>query len=93
LGRLHYHLNKKYGYEVRQGPGDGERKTRVDLILIRVGGDKHCVQFPLLASLVADLREQRNQYLWSLWLSIPAAIISLISLTIALTTCSAPASG
>ncbi len=83
FGRLYYHLNEKHGFE--QG------SARVDLFLMQVGGQRHCVQFPLLASLVADLRDQRNQYLWTLWLSIPAAIISVISLTIALTTCSVPA--
>ncbi len=76
FGRLYYHLNEKHSFE--QGG------ARVDLFHLQIGGQRHCVQFPLLASLAADLRDQRNQYLWTLWLSIIATVISVISLALSI---------
>lgn len=76
FGRLYYHLNAKHGFDL-----DG---SRVDLFLMQVGGERHCVQFPLLASLAADLRDQRNQYLWTLWLSIIATVLSVLALGVSI---------
>jgi len=84
FGRLYYHLNAKYGFEVTDYVGNEERKSRVDLFSLQVGGERHCVQFPLLASLAADLRDQRNQYLWTLWLSIIATVLSVLALGVSI---------
>lgn len=84
FGRLYYHLNAKHGFDVTDYLGKEERKTRVGLFLIQVGGQRHCVQFPLLASLAADLRDQRNQYLRTLWLSIIATVLSVLALGVSI---------
>jgi hypothetical protein len=76
FGRLYYHLNAKHSFDQ-----DG---SRVDLFCLQVGGERHCIQFPLLASLAADLRDQRNQYLWTLWLSIIATVLSVLALGVSI---------
>src|SRR5438105_15946171 len=43
FGRLYYHLERKYGYTQPDG-------SKVHLFSRQIGDDRHCVQFPLLAS-------------------------------------------
>jgi len=75
FGRLYYHLNKKYGYTEEDG-------TKVSLFVLSAGSDRHCIQFALLSSLVATLRDERNRYLVAIWLSTAALLISVLSLVI-----------
>ena len=77
FGRLYYHLEPKYGFAQPDG-------SKVHFFALQVGSDRHTVQFPLLASVIADLREERNKHLVSTWISIAAIIISIISLTVSL---------
>lgn len=77
FGRLYYHLEPKYGFK------DGD--SRVHFFALRVGEDRHAVQFLLLASVIADLREIRAKHLIATWVSIAALVVSAISVGIALT--------
>ena len=75
FGRLYYHLDKIYGYENNDG-------SKVPFFSIKVGEDKHCINFPLLSSVLAGMRQENKKYLIVTWLSIIALIISAISIGI-----------
>jgi hypothetical protein len=50
FGRLYYYLDQKYGYQRKDG-------TNVPFFTLMAGTDKHCVNFPLLSSVLASLQE------------------------------------
>lgn len=75
FGRLYYHLESKYGFTWPDG-------LNVHFFCLQKDTDKHSVQFPLLATVIASLREERNKHLLATWLSIAAIIISLGSLVV-----------
>jgi len=77
FGRLYYHLNKKYGY--RQDDG-----SRVDFFVLRVVDDIHCVQFPLMASVLADLEDQARRYDRATWIAVGSLIVAIISIVISI---------
>ena len=73
FGRLYYHFNQRYGFTETDG-------VKVHFFLLQVGQDKHVVQFPLLASVLAELREEHTKHLRGLALSVAAIVISFASL-------------
>lgn len=75
FGRLYYHMNGKY----RQPHGD----EVLEFFQLRVGNDKHCVNFPFLASVVADLREDRGRFLIATAIAMVSLVISLIAVFVA----------
>jgi hypothetical protein len=75
FGRLYYHLNNKLAY--RQGDG-----SRVDLFSLRVGDDQYCVNYPYLASVLADLKEQHDKYLTGNIFAVTALIIAVASIVV-----------
>ena len=73
FGRLYYHLDHKHGYTKSDG-------TLVHFFALRVGGDVQCVNFPLLASVLADLRDDDRRQLKTrriAWASLAIAIASV----------------
>lgn len=73
FGRLYYHLNNKYNY------------GKVEFFSLSVGelknNDKHVIQFPYMASVLADLQneDQRVKTATKLaWVSIAISIIALV---------------
>ncbi|AZF43448.1 hypothetical protein C4J87_3297 [Pseudomonas sp. R1-43-08] len=70
FGRLYYHLEQKYGYKKDDG--------RVAFFSLGVGSDKHCVNFPLLASVLAGLQEESSKFQWTIVLSGLAVAISIV---------------
>lgn len=77
FGRLYYHLEPKYGFKQDDG-------TLVPLFIKTLKDEKHTVHFPLLASILADMRAQKQKHLISTWISLVALIISAVSVCIAL---------
>lgn len=75
FGRLYYHLRGKY----RQPMGD----QVLEFFQMRVGPDHHCVNFPFLASVLADLREEQHRFVVSTRIAALSLVISLISITVA----------
>jgi len=73
FGQLHYHLNKKHGYQKENG-------SYVHLFAKNAGRDRHCVNFPLVASVLSDLQWENRKF----WIAITISIISLIVSTISL---------
>lgn len=76
FGRLYYHLDKKYGYEQDDG-------SKIPLFSMRVGGDKHVVNFPLLSAVLAELELSHFKFLMPLVLSIIALGMSIWNFIIA----------
>jgi hypothetical protein len=77
FGRLYYHLEPKYGFTKKDN-------SNVHFFTLKAGEDTHAVQFPLLAAVIAELREDKKKHLIATLLSIAALIVSAISVGIAL---------
>lgn len=75
FGRLYNHLDKKYGYK-------NESDKISHFFAIQVGKNQNAIHFPLLASVLSGLQEERKKQNISIWLSIIAITISLIALTV-----------
>lgn len=73
FGRLYYHLEKKYGYRRDDG-------TVVHFFDSRVGNDVHCINFPLMTSVLAGLRQERKNFWISTATALAALFFSLLSL-------------
>lgn len=73
FGRLYYHLEQKYGYTRADG-------SKVAFYSKKVGPDDSCVNFPLLASVLAGLQEENGKFRLSIWLSGAAVVISIAAL-------------
>jgi hypothetical protein len=69
FGRLYYDLEKRYGYKQDNG-------AAVDFFAFQVGNDRKAINFPYLASVVANLRAV-NRKQWT------ATIIAIVSISIA----------
>ena len=77
FGRLYYHMNGKYGSKT----GDGDD---VSFFLMRLGADKHVVNFPLMTSVLADLKEDKKRFIVSTRVAALSLLVSLASVAIAL---------
>jgi hypothetical protein len=70
FGRLYYHLDKKYGYKQDDG-------TSVHLFSLKVGEDRHVINFPLMSAVVADLQQSYIRYNLPLIISFFALLVSI----------------
>ena len=75
FGRLYYHLDHKHRYKQDNG-------SIVPLFYLEVGGKRHAVQFPYLASVLATFNQDHNRFLVSLVVSIAALVLSVASLAV-----------
>lgn len=75
FGRLYYHCERKYGYKQDDG-------SNVYFFGFKVGIESKCINFPYLASVLADLRQEQRRFRWTLNTSIFAIILSTISIGI-----------
>ena len=73
FGRLYYALDARHRYTQADG-------SRVALFQMRVGGDRHIVNFPLLESVYADLAVEQQRFLIPVGISAAALVISLVAL-------------
>jgi hypothetical protein len=72
FGRLYYHLQKKHAYQQSDG-------VWVDFFEPRFGEDQNVINFALLSSVLAGLKEDRDRNRQSLVLSIIAITLSAIT--------------
>ena len=79
FGRLYYHMNAKYG----STNGSGQE---VNFFNMRLGNDRHVVNFPLLSSVLADLQDNRKRFIISTRLAALSLVVSAISIGIAVLT-------
>ena len=75
FGRLYYHLEQKYGYK-RSGD------TKVAFFTLKVGVDKNCINFPYMASVLANLREREKKYSIATKIAILSLFIAGLSLIV-----------
>ena len=75
FGRLYYHLEHKYGYEQTHGPSE----ARVYLFAQNLGDEHHVVNFPYLASILADLQQDNRKFTNTMTLATIALGISLVA--------------
>jgi len=73
FGRLYYHLENRYGYKDDDG-------SMVHFFAMRVGGDRHCINFPYLSSVLAGLRDENRKYRLATGIAIISLFLSTISL-------------
>jgi hypothetical protein len=73
FGRLYYHFNNKYSF------------GKVEFFSLSIGEigkqDKHCIQFPYMASVLADLQNENTKFRIATrlaWVSIGISIIALV---------------
>ena len=79
FGRLYYHLEKKFGYEQDDG-------SMVHLFALRAGDETHCVHFPYLASVLADLRSENKKFRIVTTIAIISLIVAAVSLAVSFLT-------
>ena len=79
FGRLYYHLDPKYGFARPDG-------SKVAFFTLKAGDDRHAIQFPLLASVLAALRQEQSKYILATWLSVAALVVSTISIVLSILT-------
>ena len=77
FGRLYFHLERKYGYEQTGG-------SRVHFFTLGVGNDPRCVNFPLLASVLAGMQEEQRRHLSATTIAVGALVISVASLAVSI---------
>lgn len=70
FGRLYYYLDSRHSYKQEGG-------ALVPLFQVNFQGKRHCVHFPFLASILADLEFEHSKYWWPLVVSVVAALLSL----------------
>jgi len=73
FGRLYYDLENRYGYTKDDG-------SKVSFFALIVGKDRHCINLPLLASVLAGLRHENRRFMVTTWIAVIAIIIASISL-------------
>ena len=73
FGRLYYHLNGKYRIAFKENES-------LEFFQLRVGKDRHCVNFPYLASILADLREDHRRFAVATGIALLSLVISLASI-------------
>jgi hypothetical protein len=66
-------LDAKYRYKQ-------DDDAQVHLFSIQVGSERHCVNFPYLAAVLAEKNEEHKRQLWSLGLSFVALVLSVASI-------------
>src|SRR6056297_248967 len=76
FGSLYYHFNKKYSYVDEKG----ERTT----FFASLKFEGMSVNFPLVASALADLEIESRKFKIAVFMSVVALIISTVALTIAI---------
>lgn len=79
FGRLYYSLDRKHGYATDGG-------ARVHLFAPLVGSKRHCVNFPFLAAILSEQRQENWKYNWTLWVAISAAALSVVSIVVQILT-------
>lgn len=73
FGRLYYHLDHKYRYKQDNG-------TLVHLFALKVDKDRHCINYPYLAAILSEYREQHASTRTNFWLAFTSLVLSLAAI-------------
>jgi len=77
FGRLYYVLEQRFGYVRADG-------SRVNFFTLQAGADFRAVNFPMLVSALAALREDHDRQARATWIAIAALAVSVASFAISL---------
>ena len=77
FGRLYYDLEQRYGYKNDDG-------SRVCFFSLEVGGERHAINFPYAASILARLRDENKKYRTAIVIAIISLFVAFVSLAISL---------
>jgi hypothetical protein len=77
FGRLYYDLDKRYGYKNDDG-------AETHFFILSISGDKHCVHFPYLASVLAELQERHRQFRLATTIAIVSLAVSVVALFVSM---------
>ncbi len=78
FGRLYYHLENKYGYR-------RDDESKVHFFALRFSDKEiHCINFPLMASVLASMQEEHAKFSIATTVSIVALAVSIISVSISI---------
>lgn len=73
FGRLYYDLDNRYRYK-------NDDASIVHLFAFAVGEDRHCVNYPYLAGVLAGMRQESSIQRWTLVISAVSLVISFVAL-------------
>ncbi|MES2883508.1 MAG: hypothetical protein V4709_01790 [Pseudomonadota bacterium] len=73
FGRLYYDLDHRYQYK-------WDDNSSVHLFAFSVGKDRHCINYPYLAGVLAKKRSEDKRSKWSLWISLLSLGVALAAL-------------
>jgi hypothetical protein len=77
FGRLYYHLEQKYGYKHEDG-------TAVQFFALGISDEMHCVNFPYMASVLAQLRDEGRKYRIATCMAIVSLVVSVAAVLISI---------
>lgn len=75
FGRLYYDLEMKYGFKQDDG-------SKVHFFKLRIRDENHLVQFPLLASVLSRLQEEKRKFVVPTVISFIALFVSIVSIVL-----------
>lgn len=78
FGRLYYDMERRYGYKAPDG-------SEVNFFRLRLGDDKHCIHFPYMASVLAELQDRRRRYNTGTRIAAFSLAVAALSLWMSLT--------
>ena len=70
FGRLYYHLDKRHRYQQ-------SNDSWVHLFSIVVGKQRHCINFPLLSAVLAELEQSYYRFTIPIFISLFALVVSV----------------
>jgi hypothetical protein len=73
FGRLYYDFEKRFGYKNDDG-------IIVHFFASKFGNEKHCINFPFAASVLANMRDEKKKYGLSTGIAILSLIVSVVSI-------------
>ena len=77
FGRLYYDLENRYGYKTGTN-------TSVAFFTMQAGGDRHAINVPYMASVLAGLRDEHRKYRVATAIAFISLVVSIASIVISL---------
>ena len=87
FGRLHFDMGTRLRHRDPRNPN----VTLASVFEVAVGSQRNVVNFPYLTAMLALLEERRRRDLWTVWLSIAAIVVAVVSVAVQVIAWSRPA--
>ena len=73
FGQLHYHLQRRFGFKNSDG-------SEAQFFAIKVGAERHCIQFSMLGAALAEMRAVHTEKTWAFVLSLISIAVAVVAL-------------